>query len=169
MTLIFLLLAAATGPGWLDIPYVHQKGAGCGAAAVAMVIQYWARQQPSLAGAAAESERINEELQASAKGIQGTALKSYLEARGFDVFVFRGERSDLEQQFKKGRPLVVCLGPKGAHGPFHYAVVAGIDREAVWLNDPARGKLIREDLRRFEAAWKESDNWSLLAVPRQQR
>ncbi|HZT32956.1 MAG TPA: papain-like cysteine protease family protein [Bryobacteraceae bacterium] len=168
MTWIALLLAAS-GSGWLDIPYVHQTGSGCGAAAVAMVIQYWARQQPSLADAAMASERINEDLPAGPKGIQGNALKSYLEAHGFDVFVFRGERSDLEQQFQKGRPLVVCLGPKGARGPFHYAVVAGIDPEAVWLNDPARGKLIREDRRHFEAAWKESDNWSLLAVPRQLR
>jgi predicted double-glycine peptidase len=164
--LLALLLAAAE---WLDIPYVHQTGAGCGAAAVAMVIQYWARQEPSLAGAAAETERIDRDLPAGEKGIQGNALKSYLEERGFEVFVFRGERSDLEQQFEKGRPTVVCLGPKSSRGTFHYAVVAGLGHETVWLNDPARGKLIREDLRHFEAAWKESDHWTLLAVPMQPR
>ncbi len=164
---IGLLLAA--GWPWLDVPFVHQTGAGCGAAAIAMVIQYWARQQPALASAAADTERINGYLPANGKGIRGSALKAYLEARGFDVFVFRGERSDLEEQFTKGRPLVVCLAPKGPRAPFHYAVVAGIDRTAVWLNDPARGKLVRQDLPGFEAAWKQSDYWTLLAVPRRSR
>jgi predicted double-glycine peptidase len=163
------LLLAGTGSPWLDIPFVRQTGAGCGAAAIAMVIQYWARQEPSLATAAADTERINKYLPANGKGIRGSALKAYLEARGFQVFVFRGERSDLKEQFAKGRPLVVCLAPKGARAPFHYAVVAGIDHAAVWLNDPARGKLVREELPRFDAAWKESDYWSLLAVPSRPR
>ncbi|HWB96013.1 MAG TPA: papain-like cysteine protease family protein [Bryobacteraceae bacterium] len=171
LILLFLLLpsAHAATTEWLDVPFVRQVRAGCGAAAIAMVIQYWARFQPSLAGAAADTERIDRMLPASAKGIQGQALKRYLEANGFDAFVFRGERSDLVDQFAKGRPLVVCLGYKGASGWLHYAVVVGIDREAVWLNDSARGKLIREGLDRFETAWKQTDYWSLLAVPRQAR
>lgn len=152
---------------WLDVPFVRQIRAGCGAAAIAMVIQYWARQEPALAHAAADTERIDRMLPPSPKGIQGSALKRYLQQNGFDAFIFRGERSDLEDQFAKGRPLVVCLGYKGAGAWLHYAVVVGIDRNVVWLNDPARGKLIREDLARFEAAWRETDQWSLLAVPRQ--
>ena len=134
-----------------------------------MVIQYWARQNPALTSVAAETERIDQLLPAGRNGIRGKALQAFLRERGFDAFVFRGERADLEEQFAKGRPLVVCLALAGPKGPLHYAVVAGIDRDGVWLNDPARGKLVREDLARFEAAWKQTDQWSLLAVPRQPR
>ncbi|MCL4402567.1 MAG: C39 family peptidase [Acidobacteria bacterium] len=151
---------------WLDVPFVRQVGAGCGAAAAAMVIQYWAARDPRLAAAAAGTERINEDLPAAGRGIPGKHLKAYLEERGFEVFVFNGDRADLENEFRKGRPLVVCFAPRGARGPLHYAVVAGVDGKAVWLNDPARGKLIREPLRSFQPAWNLTENWSLLAVPK---
>jgi predicted double-glycine peptidase len=170
----FLLVLLASIPKvapadleWLEVPFVEQVKSGCGSAAIAMVVQYWARQNHALDAAAADAERINQFLPAtSAKGIQGQALKNYLEERGFDVFVFSGELRDLEHHFEKGRPVVVCFGLKGPRGPLHYSVVAGIDRDSVRLNDPARGKLIREDLGRFQAAWKVTGNWALLAVPR---
>lgn len=171
MVLLVLLVtrrnAAPADLQWLEVPFVEQIKAGCGSAAVAMVVQYWARQNHALDAAAADTERINQFLPAtSAKGIQGQALKKYLEERGFDAFVFSGELGDLEHHFEKGRPVVVCLGLKGPSGPLHYSVVAGIDRDSVRLNDPARGKLLREDLGRFRAAWKVTGNWALLAVPR---
>ena len=67
-TLLVLLPALVPGTlrggsqaasAWLDIPFVRQTGAGCGSAAIAMVIQYWARQNPALTSAAAETERID--------------------------------------------------------------------------------------------------------------
>ena len=158
------VLAAQTA--WLDVPFVQQQKAGCGAAAVAMVVAYWAQQYPRLAGAAKDSERINDLLPASARGIRGRELKRYMEERGFDVYVFDGEIGDLRQHFEKGRPVVVCLGPRGAKGPLHYAVVAGVDDTAVWLNDSARGKLFHQDLARFETEWKATGHWAMLAVPR---
>ena len=166
---ITVFVLGATANSWLEVPFVRQTGAGCGAAAIAMVMQYWARQNPALSSAAAETERIDQYLPSNGKGIRGEALRAYLQAQGFDAFVFRGESSDLREQFQKGRPLVVCLGLNGPRGPFHYAVIAGVEPGAVWLNDPARGKLIRENPERFEAAWKLADHWTLLAVPRQTR
>lgn len=164
---ISLQKAAPADLPWLQVPFVQQTTAACGSAAIAMVVQYWAHQYPALDGAAADTERINRFLPpASAKGIQGEALKKYLEERGFDVFVFSGELQDLEHHFEKGRPVVVCLGLRGPGGALHYAVVVGVDRDSVRLNDPVRGKLVREDLRRFQAAWKATQNWALLAVPR---
>jgi predicted double-glycine peptidase len=150
---------------WLDVPFVRQVKTGCGAAAVAMVVEYWARQHPQLRAAANDSERINDLLPASAKGIRGQALKQYLEERGFNAYVFDGELSDLRHHFDKGRPVVVCLGLKRANGPLHYAVVVGVDDESVWLNDSARGKLVREDIADFRRAWSVTRNWALLAVP----
>jgi predicted double-glycine peptidase len=159
-------LCAGSAPvPWLEVPFVRQTGAGCGAAAVAMVIQYWAGREPRFAPVAAETEGINEVLRPVGRGIPGNELKAYLEARGFQVFIFKGGRADLENEFRKGRPLVVCFAPRGVRRPLHYAVVAGVDESAVWLNDPARGRLLREPFRSFLPAWNLTGNWSLLAVP----
>ncbi len=154
---------------WLDVPYVRQVKAGCGAAAVAMVVQYWARHYPALREAAAETDRIDELLPASRKGIRGAALNDYLSKRGFSVYIFDGELQDLRQHFDKGRPVIVCLGLSGPKAPLHYAVLVGIDEESVWLHDSARGKLTRESLDQFKSAWDVTGNWALLAVPRDVR
>lgn len=152
---------------WLDVPFVPQVKAGCGSAAVAMVIEYWAYRYPSLQYEAEDTGQIDRLLPASRRGIRGEALRQYLERRGFRAFVFDGELADLEHHFKKGRPIIVCFAPKGPHAPLHYAVIVGVDAQNVWMNDPARGKLVREDTGRFLDEWKVTANWALLAVPRQ--
>jgi uncharacterized protein YvpB len=158
----------ASSPAWLDVPYVEQVKNGCGSAAIAMLIQYWARQDPGLRGAADDSEAINRLLPPSSpRGIKGRELKQFLENRGFSAFIFDGELSDLRNHLDKGRPVLVCLALSGKHGPLHYAVVVGMDENAVWMNDPARGKLVRDELAKFTSAWKETGNWTLLAVPAQ--
>ena len=44
------MILAAQQPGvWLDVPFVRQEKNGCGAASIAMVMQYWQRQQGKLA------------------------------------------------------------------------------------------------------------------------
>ena len=130
-----------------------------------MVVQYWARHNPALKNAAAETDRINDLLPSSRKGIRGSVLKQYLSERGFAVYVFDGQLQDLRQHFDKGRPVIVCLGLTGPRAPLHYAVVVGIEEESVWLHDSARGKLVRETLDRFQDSWKVTGNWALLAVP----
>lgn len=158
---------ASAAAAWLDVPFVRQVKAGCGSAAVAMVIQYWADHYPALQHAAEDTERIDELLPASRQGIRGQALEEYLDGRGFRAFIFDGELRDLEHHFQKGRPVIVCFAPKGPHAPLHYAVIVGVDARTVWMNDPARGKLIHEDTDRFLAEWRRTANWALLAVPRQ--
>src|SRR6266851_6685983 len=159
--------ASSAGSQWLEVPFVHQVKAGCGSAAVAMVMQYWASRQPGLDAVAADAERIDQILTPdSAKGIQGQALKRYLEEHGFAAFTFSGEIRDLQQHLATGRPVVVCLGLNGPRAPLHYLVVVGLKDKAVLVNDPSRGKLIGIDLERFLLAWKPTGNWTLLAVPR---
>jgi predicted double-glycine peptidase len=145
---------------------VRQVKSGCGAAAVSMVVQYWARHNPELKRAADETDRIDELLPASRRGIRGGALKDYLAQRGFAAYVFDGEVQDLRDHFAKGRPVIVCLAPAGPRAPLHYAVVVGIDNHSVWLNDSARGKLVREPLDKFQNSWNVTGHWALLAVPR---
>ena len=173
-SLIGMLLAGAFSPAhgaespWLDVPFVRQVEAGCGAASIAMVMQYWIRRDFRLDPAAADGDRIYKLLSSSSgKGISGQALKQYLEEQGFTAFIFDGELQDLREHLKQGRPVVVCLAPKGPRAPLHYAVVVGAGGDNVILNDPARGKLFRERMDRFLREWKATGDWSLLAVPRQ--
>ena len=55
-----------------------------------------------------------------------------------------------------------------ARAPLHYVVVAGLDwqHDAVFVNDPARGKLLRIERPAFEKEWRAADNWTLLAMPK---
>jgi predicted double-glycine peptidase len=159
----------AAQSAWLDVPWVEQVDAGCGPAAIAMVMQYWIRQDHRLDPAAADADRIRKTMSSalSKKGTSGEALKAYLQQHGFDAYVIDGELNDLRQHLAKGRPLIVCLGPRGPQAPLHYAVVVGVSDDAVVLNDSARGKFFREKTQDFLRDWKLTGNWTMLAVPRQ--
>jgi ABC-type bacteriocin/lantibiotic exporter with double-glycine peptidase domain len=163
-----LLLAALWLGAPLDVPFVQQTAAACGPASAAMVMQYWARERPALNRLAADADRVAR-TPVPAKGITGAGLKRLLERSGFRVFLFDAERRDLDDHLTKGRPLIVCFAPNGKSGPLHFAVVAGIDRDSIVLNDPTRGKLFRESLDRFLPQWSLTGNWTLLAVPRDDR
>jgi len=152
---------------WLDVPYVRQVEAGCGAASIAMVMQYWMKLGTELDPAKADGDRIYEAMGSPPKGIKGQALKNYLEQQGFQTFIIDGELQDLRNHLNKGRPLVVCLAPKSAKGPLHYVVVVGLSDTEVTMHDPARGKLVTEPQERFLREWKATGNWTMLAVPRQ--
>jgi predicted double-glycine peptidase len=166
----FLFLpAAGTAELWLDVPFVKQEKNGCGAASIAMVMQYWIRQEGrETDGSAANAIEIQRALyDPAANGIYASAMERYLQEHGFRAFSFRGEWSDLHQHIVKGRPLIVALKPPGADGSLHYVVVAGLDRERglVLLNDPAQRKLLKQDRSGFEKQWSATNNWTLLALP----
>ena len=40
-----LAIAGESAGVWLDVPFVKQEKNGCGAASIAMVMQFWQRQQ----------------------------------------------------------------------------------------------------------------------------
>ena len=165
------LFAADPSGIWLDIPFVMQEKNGCGAASIAMVIEYWRVQQGGSAPGSIDAAQIGRNLHSdAAHGIFASDMQRYFEQNGYAVFAFAGDWSDLEQHLKKGRPLIVALKP-GSTGPLHYVVVAGIDRERqlVLLNDPAQRKLLKEDRSRFEREWKGAGRWTLLALPESAR
>jgi hypothetical protein len=93
-------------------------------------------------------------------------MQSYLQQHGYLVFVLNGHWSDLEQQLRKGRPLIVALRPQGDRA-LHYVVIDGIDpaRGLVMMNDPADRKLLSEERAAFEKDWSATRDWMLLAVP----
>ena len=153
---------------WLDVPFVKQSEDGCGSASLAMLLQYWNAHGRQIAADRADAEVIQKELYSrKARGIVAADMERYLRESGFREFAIRGEWDDLRQNLTQGRPLIVSIQPGKPRVPFHYVVVTGMDfdREAVFVHDPARGKLLRIDRQEFEKEWIAARNWMLLAVP----
>ena len=169
----FLLLASsalvAETPAalWIDVPFIAQPRNGCGAASLAMVMQYWDRKLNIASAPDRDAAGIDRALYSPREhGIPAAALGHYLQQHGFKAFAFAGRWSDLEEQIAKGRPLIVALRPQG-QTELHYVVIDGIDsvRGLVAMNDPADRKLLNEERARFEKDWSATSNWTLLAVP----
>jgi len=167
-------LLAADLPGvWLDVPFVKQEKDGCGAASVAMVMQYWQHQQGQGASADSDAARIQHVLySARAHGIYASDMERYFRENGFRTFTIRGAWEDLKQHLDKGRPLIVALKPGGSgplrfslQTPLHYVVVTGMEQETIMVNDPAQRKLLKQDRSEFEQEWSAAGKWTLLALP----
>ncbi|HEY2462203.1 MAG TPA: C39 family peptidase [Candidatus Acidoferrum sp.] len=160
---------SADGAGiWLDVPFVKQSEDGCGSASIAMLLQYWRNHGATVASGLDDVAAIQSKLySAKAHGIFASDMQQYFQQSGFRALAFRGDWNDLRKHLAAGRPLIVSTQPGGAKVPLHYVVVTGLDwqRDAVFVNDPARGKLLRIERAEFEKQWSAAKNWTLLAVP----
>jgi ABC-type bacteriocin/lantibiotic exporter with double-glycine peptidase domain len=150
---------------WLDVPFVPQEKEGCGAAAIAMIMQYW-QAKGKIANEPDPAEIQRALYSKEAHGIYASEMKRYLDSNGFQTFAFAGAWDDLDRHLEKGRPLVVAMRPSDA-SPLHYVVIAGLDwgRGLVLVNDPAQKKLLKLDRSSFEREWNAAGKWTLLAVP----
>jgi uncharacterized protein YvpB len=152
---------------WLDVPFVSQQKDGCGAASIAMVMQYWERRQGQpLRPEAAPSQILRALYSGPAHGIYASAMVRYFQLSGYRAFAFAGATADLERELAQGRPLITAIEP-GSSTSLHYVVVAGLDepQQLVLVNDPAQRKLLKEDQSQFEREWNATGHWTLLAVP----
>jgi ABC-type bacteriocin/lantibiotic exporter with double-glycine peptidase domain len=164
-----IVFAAAPG-SWLDVPFIRQEKDGCGAATLAMVMQYWRKQQARPVDSSADAAEIQRTLYSSKDhGIRASAMERYLEQHGFQIFAFAGKWEDLEQHLAKGRPLIVALKPSAMESSLHYVVVVGTDPEhgLVLLNDAAQRKLLKQERASFEKQWSATGRWTLLALPKE--
>ncbi len=159
--------AAAPQGKWIDVPYVRQRQNGCGAASVAMVMQYWDHAGGRVAPPS-PADIFRALYTPGARGVYASRMESYLRKHGFRTFSFHGSVDDLRHNVAKGRPLIVCLAPGGRGAPLHYVVVAGFDpaQHTILVNDPARRKLLAMDRARFTREWTAGENWTLLVIPR---
>lgn len=160
---------AATPGVWLDVPFIKQEKEGCGAASIAMVMQYWRKQQNKPADASADAVEVQRALYSSNDhGIRASDMERYLQEHGFQTFTFAGKWDDLQQHLAKGRPLIVALKPAALETQLHYVVVVGVDSEqnVVLLNDAAQRKLLKQERASFEKQWSAVGRWTLLALPK---
>jgi ABC-type bacteriocin/lantibiotic exporter with double-glycine peptidase domain len=168
--LLLLRLAASASDAngiWIDVPFVQQQKDGCGAASIAMVMQYWLQHQGEPMSPVADSAQILRALHSdTGHGIYASDMVRYFQRNGYRTFEFAGQWDDLARHLAKGRPLIAALNP-GSGLPLHYVVVAGVDpdHQFVLLNDPEQRKLLKEDKARFVQEWKAAGHWTLLAVP----
>ncbi len=161
--------APATRAIWIDVPFVAQTTDGCGSASISMVMQYWEKKEGRTVTSNADPVIIQAALfSRAAGGIYASKMEQYFENTGYRVFPFSAQWSDLRHHLELGRPLIVSLKASGPLGPLHYVVVVGIDSERgyVFVNDPARQKMLRISREGFESEWSSMHNWTLLAVPR---
>jgi ABC-type bacteriocin/lantibiotic exporter with double-glycine peptidase domain len=162
------VFAARAEAIWIDVPFVAQSRDGCGSASISMVMRYWAEKDGKPSPSSADPQEIQAALfSPGTGGIRASSMEKYLRESGFRAFAFQAQWSDLAHHLELGRPLIVGLEASGPLGPSHYAVVVGIDpaRGFLFLNDSARGKMVRISRKGFEAEWSRTRNWTLLAVP----
>ena len=78
-------VAAAEVPAlWLDVPFVKQAPEGCGAASIAMVMQYWFALDGQTPGDQADAGYILRSLHSRAgHGIYASAMAQYFEGTDF--------------------------------------------------------------------------------------
>ena len=109
------LAAAAAPPGVrLDVPFVKQERNGCGAASIAMVMQYWQRQQGNAPVSASDAVGIQRALYSrEARGIFASSVKDYLEEHGFDVVAEAARRYLVDRRRERRRRR------RAAHGVRH--------------------------------------------------
>jgi ABC-type bacteriocin/lantibiotic exporter with double-glycine peptidase domain len=133
-----------------------------------MFLQYWRAHGVELALDQVDVAVIHRSLYSpKAHGIFASDMERYLKDAGFKTFALRGEWKDIQHHLSQGRPLILSVQPGGNRSALHYVVATGVERqyEAVLLNDPARGKLLRIGRETFEKEWSATQNWMLLAVP----
>jgi len=170
--MLLCLCGTAFGQGsgiWLDVPFVHQQKNGCGAAVIAMLMEYWQKQQPRDNDPTVDPAEIQRGLYSrKAHGIYAADLEDYLKQRGFRTFTVQGDWELLHHHLEKGRPLIVALKPIRGESELHYVMVVGLDSQnnVILINDPAQRKLLKVERAGFEREWKAVGRWTLLAVPR---
>lgn len=169
LLLLLIAIPAFAESLWINVPFVRQPREGCGAASVAMVMQYWSAQQHRPISADEEVATIQKRVfSPRLHGATPAALEAYLQHHGYLTFAVKGSWQQLDEEVKKGRPLIVALRPAGQRA-LHYVVIDGVDtqRGLVMMNDPELRKLLPEGRQQFEKEWGATHNWMLLAVPRQ--
>ena len=155
-------------------PIRQNEHYACGAACVAAVAAYWNV-------APAEFRAKHPQLPADATGRD---LQLLAEGLGLQAFAYRGSMDDLEENLRKGRPMIVMIsqpllsngeltaslllnawnrwGPK----PAHWVVVVGLAKDkAVFIHDPYSGPLVVQ-LEAFQAWWAKKDQLTVLIAAR---
>ena len=133
----------------------------CGAAALAMVLGYWALPVTREDIAAANPPTPEH-------GIRAAALRDFARRQGLQAFLVEGELADLDRELARHRPVLVGVMKRyGGRVYPHYEVVIGVSRRQrrILTFDPANG--LRVNSREgFTAEWTAAGRLTLIVFPR---
>jgi len=144
-----------------SVPPVRQTAReDCGAAALAMVLNYWG--SPVTPG---EITAANPPT--TGQGIKAAALREFARRKGLQAFLIQGQQSDLEREIGRHHPVLVGVLKRYLFRNYpHYEVVVGINRQErrVLTLDPSHGlRVNRRDS--FAAEWAKAGQVTLIIFP----
>jgi len=151
--------------GWevvRGVPEVRQVAReDCGAAALAMVLNYW--------GSSVTGDAIATLLRpAREHGIAAARLREFARHQGLQAFIIQGSQADLQREIERHRPILVGVVKRYILRSYpHYEVVVGINRQRqrILTLDPAHGLRVNgwDD---FTTEWANAGHLALVVFPR---
>jgi len=154
----------ASEGGWeiiAAVPQVRQASQeDCGAAALAMVLNYWGR--PITLG-----EITTANLPSADSALRAGLLRDIAIRLGLRAFLVQGRPGDLDREIHRHHPVLVGMMKRYFFHNFpHYEVVVGINRQKqrVLTLDPAHGLRVngRDG---FAAEWGKAGQLTLVVFP----
>jgi len=139
----------------LDVPFVSQPKALCGAAAAAMVARYWGLSSVAVSDFA-------DLLGDDGRGLATGDLAERAKRLGMSAHPFTADLAETRRQIAHGRPLVVLVREGGG---FHYVVVLGSRDGRIVFHDPARGPFRVSSEAAFDRRREAAGHWALLLLP----
>ena len=148
--------------GWTlvhGVPLIRQSSEhGCGAAALAMVMQRW--------GVPSSDADIARDIPGGERGgIPAGALRDLARQKGLRAFLVRGTEADLMREVTSDRPVLVGLVQRYTNRSYaHYEVIVGLNQRThqILMLDPGRG-MREDDFVTFATEW-EGAGWLTLVV-----
>jgi len=151
--------------GWevvRGVPDVRQVAReDCGAAALAMVLNYWGSPitvNSIIAVAPPTRDR----------GIAAASLREIARHQGLQAFLIQGSQADLEREVQRRRPVLVGVVKRYILRNYpHYEVVVGINRQQqrILTLDPAHGLRVN-GWGGFTTEWAKAGQLALVVFPR---
>ncbi len=141
----------------LPVPFVAQPEALCGGAAAAMVLRYW-----GVRGIYAED--FAPLVTQKTSGIRTGDLVTALDTLGWQAYPFRGTAREVRPHLEAGRPIIALL--KDRPERYHYVVLVAWTDQGVLFHDPAIGPNRFLGTLQLDRAWKPTDYWALLVLPK---
>lgn len=140
----------------LDVPFVAQTEALCGAAAASMAFRYWGERGIGV-------EDLAHLLTPDGRGILTERLVAEVRRRGWRALAVGGGRSELGRQVARGRPVIALI--EVAPDRYHYVVVVASWAGGTAYHDPARAPWRVASAASFDGAWERAGRWAVAVLP----
>jgi ABC-type bacteriocin/lantibiotic exporter with double-glycine peptidase domain len=143
----------------LEVPFHAQRPDGCGAASLAMLLDW--------SGRRADLDSLEQELRLpQRRGVLQISLLSAARRRGRLAYGISGAQ-ELLGELAGGHPVLVLQNRAFSWSPvWHYAVVIGydLDRGSVTLHSDTR-PMQKLSWTRFDRTWAASERWGMVVLP----